>query len=282
MPGRPRSAAGRPAATQAAPRRSDRATGRKGRTDRRQSRRECDDSQVADSAGELTAQGSIQPDCCSRRESHRDRRPCVSGAMASVVLLRGRSRSGRVATAAPVLAVGIFGAVQISMADIACPTMARMVPRMAAQVTIEIVKTGNSITLTLPPGMIPQRRRRAHSDKSAINIGSSSRRITMSTALTLDESSAIDSAAAPARWFAASALAVAVAACLLAGWFPLGVSIVVVFLFAGPHNWMKAAAHAQPHAGPLGTAGAVLYHRHRRRADADGHVRRVAGRCPTP
>lgn len=27
---------------------------------------------------------------------------------------------------------------------------------------------------------------------------------------------------------------------LLAGWAPLGVSIVTVFLFAGPHNWFEA------------------------------------------
>lgn len=61
----------------------------------------------------------------------------------------------------------------------------------------------------------------------------------MSTALTFDEPSALDTAPAPARWFATSVLAVAVSACLLAGWFPLGVSIVAVFLFAGPHNWME-------------------------------------------
>lgn len=40
--------------------------------------------------------------------------------------------------------------------------------------------------------------------------------------------------------FATAVLTVAVGACLLAGWFPLGVSIVAVFLFAGPHNWMEA------------------------------------------
>lgn len=28
--------------------------------------------------------------------------------------------------------------------------------------------------------------------------------------------------------------------CLLAGWFPVGFSIVTVFLFAGPHNWLEA------------------------------------------
>lgn len=43
-----------------------------------------------------------------------------------------------------------------------------------------------------------------------------------------------------AYWFAAAAVAVIVAACLLAGWAPLGFSIVTVFLFAGPHNWLEA------------------------------------------
>ena len=33
---------------------------------------------------------------------------------------------------------------------------------------------------------------------------------------------------------------VAVGACLLAGWAPLGFSMLTVFLFAGPHNWMEA------------------------------------------
>lgn len=41
-------------------------------------------------------------------------------------------------------------------------------------------------------------------------------------------------------WFAAAFLCVAVTACLLAGWLPLGFSLVAVFLFAGPHNWMEA------------------------------------------
>ena len=31
-----------------------------------------------------------------------------------------------------------------------------------------------------------------------------------------------------------------VGACVLAGWAPLGFSIVTVFVFAGPHNWMEA------------------------------------------
>jgi hypothetical protein len=46
-------------------------------------------------------------------------------------------------------------------------------------------------------------------------------------------------AAPPAAGFACSALAVALAAALLAGWAPLRFSIVTVFLFAGPHNWLE-------------------------------------------
>src|SRR5690348_13337970 len=44
---------------------------------------------------------------------------------------------------------------------------------------------------------------------------------------------------AGARRFALAAGLVMVVAWLLAGWFPLGFSIVTVFLFAGPHNWME-------------------------------------------
>src|SRR3954462_14497090 len=40
--------------------------------------------------------------------------------------------------------------------------------------------------------------------------------------------------------FAAVCLCVVLAAALLAGWAPLGFSIVTVFLFAGPHNWLEA------------------------------------------
>jgi hypothetical protein len=40
--------------------------------------------------------------------------------------------------------------------------------------------------------------------------------------------------------FCVLALGLAVAAALLAGWAPLGFSIVTVFLFAGPHNWVEA------------------------------------------
>ena len=40
--------------------------------------------------------------------------------------------------------------------------------------------------------------------------------------------------------FAAAAAGLIAASCLLAGWVPLGFSIVTVFLFAGPHNWLEA------------------------------------------
>ena len=40
--------------------------------------------------------------------------------------------------------------------------------------------------------------------------------------------------------FAGAMLLCAVAACLLAGWTPIGFSIATVFLFAGPHNWLEA------------------------------------------
>jgi hypothetical protein len=40
--------------------------------------------------------------------------------------------------------------------------------------------------------------------------------------------------------FAGAAIGVIAASCLLAGWAPLGFSIVTVFLFAGPHNWLEA------------------------------------------
>lgn len=47
-------------------------------------------------------------------------------------------------------------------------------------------------------------------------------------------------AADPAAAVAAAAVAVVAAAALLAGWFPIGFSIAIVFLFAGPHNWLEA------------------------------------------
>jgi hypothetical protein len=45
---------------------------------------------------------------------------------------------------------------------------------------------------------------------------------------------------AAARRFALAALGLAVGAAALAGWLPLGCSVVAVFLFAGPHNWLEA------------------------------------------
>src|SRR3954454_656795 len=39
--------------------------------------------------------------------------------------------------------------------------------------------------------------------------------------------------------FMLAALAVAGLSAFLAGWLPLGFSIVTVFLFAGPHNWLE-------------------------------------------
>jgi hypothetical protein len=46
-------------------------------------------------------------------------------------------------------------------------------------------------------------------------------------------------ATAGARRFALAVVVVALACCALAGWFSLGFSIVTVFLFAGPHNWLE-------------------------------------------
>ncbi len=42
-----------------------------------------------------------------------------------------------------------------------------------------------------------------------------------------------------ARPFALAALLIAALSAFLAGWLPLGFSIVTVFLFAGPHNWLE-------------------------------------------
>src|SRR5947209_750694 len=54
--------------------------------------------------------------------------------------------------------------------------------------------------------------------------------------------------------FAAACLTVACAAALLAGWAPVGFSIVTVFLFAGPHNWIEFryfVSRMPAHWGPL-------------------------------
>src|SRR5262245_53945882 len=61
----------------------------------------------------------------------------------------------------------------------------------------------------------------------------------MSVPAALDSSSWGRSEPSSARTFAAITLGLAVAAAILAGWVPLGFSIVTVFLFAGPHNWIE-------------------------------------------
>ncbi len=65
----------------------------------------------------------------------------------------------------------------------------------------------------------------------------------MATAL-VDEAirspAGVPAAPRSAYMFAVAAVTLIVAACLLAGWAPLGFSIVTVFLFAGPHNWLEA------------------------------------------
>src|SRR5260370_16237539 len=58
----------------------------------------------------------------------------------------------------------------------------------------------------------------------------------MSTASLAQRSSGDARAGIP---LAVAALAVASLAAVLAGWLPLGFSIVTVFLFAGPHNWLE-------------------------------------------
>jgi hypothetical protein len=44
----------------------------------------------------------------------------------------------------------------------------------------------------------------------------------------------------PAASLTAALVAVVAAAAALAGWFPIAFSIAIVFLFAGPHNWLEA------------------------------------------
>lgn len=54
--------------------------------------------------------------------------------------------------------------------------------------------------------------------------------------------------------FASVSLGLAVLAAVLAGWAPIGFSIVTVFLFAGPHNWIEFRyflAKMPAHWGPL-------------------------------
>lgn len=62
----------------------------------------------------------------------------------------------------------------------------------------------------------------------------------MSSTAVLSKPSVRPSSASGRRIFAVCLLALAVGSCGLAGFAPLGFSIVTVFLFAGPHNWMEA------------------------------------------
>jgi len=62
-----------------------------------------------------------------------------------------------------------------------------------------------------------------------------------------------DDASAPTRFILIGAALILVSA-LLAGFAPIGFSIVAVFLFAGPHNWMEARyflSQMPAHWGPL-------------------------------
>ncbi|HEY7425394.1 MAG TPA: hypothetical protein VH682_14280, partial [Gemmataceae bacterium] len=61
----------------------------------------------------------------------------------------------------------------------------------------------------------------------------------MSNSASLDYSPTRDGMAAAPWGFICAALGTALAAALLAGWAPLRFSIVTVFLFAGPHNWLE-------------------------------------------
>jgi hypothetical protein len=56
------------------------------------------------------------------------------------------------------------------------------------------------------------------------------------------------------RTFAIAALLLAIAVAILAGWAPLGFSLITVFLFAGPHNWVELRyflTRTPPRWGPL-------------------------------
>ncbi len=61
----------------------------------------------------------------------------------------------------------------------------------------------------------------------------------MSHQAVLDPPLAPADVAGSARTFAVAAVGLAILSAFLAGWVPLGFSIVTVFLFAGPHNWIR-------------------------------------------
>ena len=62
----------------------------------------------------------------------------------------------------------------------------------------------------------------------------------MATADTISRVPMEQSDARSAWLFGLTTVVVMATACALAGWAPLGFSIVTVFLFAGPHNWLEA------------------------------------------
>lgn len=61
----------------------------------------------------------------------------------------------------------------------------------------------------------------------------------MSRAFAVDLWGRKETAAAARPLFVAAALLLALAAAGLSGWAPVGFSIITVFLFAGPHNWIE-------------------------------------------
>jgi hypothetical protein len=61
----------------------------------------------------------------------------------------------------------------------------------------------------------------------------------MNQSATIDAVSSPNRAARSPLAFGLTALGVALAAAVLAGWLPVRFSIVTVFLFAGPHNWLE-------------------------------------------
>lgn len=62
----------------------------------------------------------------------------------------------------------------------------------------------------------------------------------MATVETIGSVSIEQSSNRSAWLFGLTTVGVMATACALAGWAPLGFSIVTVFLFAGPHNWLEA------------------------------------------
>src|SRR5262249_28298771 len=77
----------------------------------------------------------------------------------------------------------------------------------------------------------------------------------MSRLATLDHPLSAPDAAPSTRVFTVAALALAVGAAFLAGWLPVGFSIVTVFLFAGPHNWIEGRYFLARLPAPWGRAG---------------------------